>query len=310
LKKNPLGGPPGKRILTPGGAAPCLHYRARLGILGRQTTHRACLHMEGNDEMTNKVKTAATPAARAKREAALLNVKPYKATLATVNAKLALVTKAVTNSTAAERETVKAVDFAMTAAKACPQTAKAATETVRNTYKAAYIAERLRLEGSNQPEAKRLEMAETILKSANAEGTGDLKKGQRRRKPEEEKMYKASGTAWSRILAQTGHAPVKAASNGNKGKKRKPKAGQGAAAPTEKVVPLKDVAKYVPPARKDLTVTALAAWCQSAANNGLALSETLQQKAAKTGEPGPSLDLVNALMAFRDAINAAAKKLS
>lgn len=229
-----------------------------------------------------------------------ISTKARGVSLKAVNAKVALVAETARAVGTATAQAANIVDAAMTAAKACPSTAKTATEMVRDEYKAGHIAQRLM---GNRTWPVALAAGREVMAMANATGTGKLKKGQKRRNPEQEAAYKAAGVAWSRILAMTSHAPVKAASNGNKGKKRKV---EQKAAPAPKLP--KNVLPFIPPAKvenKQQFVT----YVQGAMAALLTRCESVNQTLMRTRDETLPIGVTDAIAAAKSAIDELAKKM-
>lgn len=124
----------------------------------------------------------------------------------------------------------------VTAAKAAVGNRKHGSASYTNAYKetqraaiVGYVAGALGF-GSG---ANAFKSAEAVLAKAGATGKGKLPKGKSRRNAAEERAYTAARTMWSRVTAAAGLKSPDARGGANSGNtaKRKPKAGQGKAAP-------------------------------------------------------------------------------
>ena len=154
---------------------------------------------------------------------------------------------------------------------------------VRAVYLAAHLAGRLP-SLHNLTDAAALKTAAAIVKKPGSKAVKT--KADARQTPEEETILAAGRKSWERLLKAAGLEPVTARA---KSAKRKPKAGQGAAAkPDDKsaTIPLAKAAPYMPPKVQDREQ--VTAWVREHIALIRATIEQANQKLmAKSGETLP-----------------------
>lgn len=184
---------------------------------------------------------------------------------------------------------------------------KALFETTRHAYQTGRMAFAL-FAGSNIPDVEKLAKAKVARDSADCEGKGKLKTGQRRRTKAEQAAYNSAKVAWSRLLNAAGLVTQDKRGGATNAKGTRPdrpasaKAQAKADGKESVSISAADAAKYVPPKVAD--VGKASAFVRQQASMLLAFVESANQRAMKVSNETLPVAMCSAVADFKAAIDA------